>query len=107
MMYDSMDIGEIDTITTNENLIDIRDKYEYVLSHIKGAKNIPYTYLMMMPDNYLTKDRKYYFYCDCGTKSRKVCNYLTELGYQAVDLIGGFEHYQEKKNLLIDKRVDD
>ena len=51
-MYDSMDIGEIDTITTNENLIDIRDKYEYVLSHIKGAKNIPYTYLMMMPENH-------------------------------------------------------
>ena len=37
-MYDSMDIGEIDTITTNENLIDIRDKYEYVLSHKRRKK---------------------------------------------------------------------
>ena len=42
------------------------------------------------------KGKKYYFYCDCGTRSRKLCNYLTELGYQVVDLIGGFEHYQEK-----------
>ena len=40
-MYDSIDIKEIDSITINDNLIDIRDKYEYILSHIKGSINIP------------------------------------------------------------------
>ncbi len=96
-MYDSIDIKEIDSITINDNLIDIRDKYEYILSHIKGSINIPYTYLLMMPNNYLDKDKKYYFYCDSGIKSRKLCEFLTELGFKTVDLIGGYKNYIDKK----------
>lgn len=96
-MYDSIDIKEIDFITKNDNLIDIRDKYEYILSHINGAINIPYTYLLMMPDNYLDKNKKYYFYCDSGLKSRKICEFLNELGFKTVDLIGGYKSYLDNK----------
>ena len=39
-MYDSIDIKEIDYINIDNNLIDIRDKYEYVLNHINNVKNI-------------------------------------------------------------------
>ena len=71
-MYDSMDINEIDQIhitTTNsleENkrvLIDIRDKYEYILGNINGSINIPYNYLALMPENYLNFSSIYYIYC--------------------------------------------
>lgn len=92
-MYDSIDIKEIDFINIDSNLIDIRDKYEYILSHITDAINIPYTYLLMMPDNYLDKDKKYYLYCDSGSKSRKLCEYLNEQGFKTVDLIGGYNAY--------------
>jgi len=92
-MYDSIDIKQIDSITTNNNLIDIRDKYEYILSHIDRAINIPYTYLAMMPENYLDKNKKYYFYCNSGNKSRKLCEHLNEQGYQTIDLVGGYNSY--------------
>lgn len=104
-MYDSIDINEIDQIhiTTDNSLdanqrvlIDIRDKYEYILGNIKGSVNIPYNYLALMPENYLNFTSVYYIYCYSGSKSRKLCLHLKQLGYQVIDLIGGYQHYQRK-----------
>lgn len=100
-MYDSIDIKEIDriNITTKNNnnyrnvLLDIRDKYEFILGNIKNSINIPYNYLMLMPENYLDFNTTYYIYCDSGSKSRKLCLFLNELGYKTVDLIGGYKEY--------------
>lgn len=96
-MYDSIDIKEIDQIYINTNgqnmLIDIRDKYEYILGNIKGSINIPYNYLILIPENYLNFNTTYYIYCDSGSKSRRLCIELTQLGYHVVDLIGGYNHY--------------
>ena len=61
-MYDSIDINEIDRIhitslnTHDSNqrvLIDIRDKYEYILGSIKNAVNIPYNYLLLFDKDLL------------------------------------------------------
>lgn len=95
-MYDSLDIQDIDLFTFTNHLIDIRDKYQYLLGHLPNAQNIPYTYLVMMPENYLKKEETYYIYCSHGEKSRKICSHLQELGYQVVDLIGGYEAYLKK-----------
>lgn len=101
-MYDSMDINEINQIhiTTNDSpeinkrvLIDIRDKYEYILGNIQNSINIPYNYLTLMPENYLDFNSIYYVYCDTGNKSRKLCIHLNQLGYHVIDLIGGYNHY--------------
>ncbi len=103
-MYDSMDINEIDQIhITSSNpldsnqriLLDIRDKYEYVIENIRGSVNIPYNYLALMPENYLNLTSTYYLYCDTGSKSRKLCLHLKQLGYQVVDLIGGYQMYHK------------
>jgi len=99
-MYDSIDIHEIDRIHISNNegnvLIDIRDKYEYVLGNIKDSINIPYNYLALMPENYLNFLTKYYIYCENGTKSRKLCLILHQLGYKVVDLNGGYRYYIER-----------
>lgn len=101
-MYDSMDINEINQIhiTTNDNLetnkrilIDVRDKYEYIIGNIPGSINIPYNYLALMPENYLNFNSTYYLYCDTGNKSRKLCIHLNQLGYRVIDLTGGYQHY--------------
>lgn len=96
-MYDSLDIKEIDQINIAANsqnmLIDIRDKYEYILGSINGSVNIPYNYLALMPENYLNFNTTYYIYCDSGSKSRRLCIELNRLGYHVVDLIGGYNHY--------------
>lgn len=98
-MYDSLDIQDIDSFTAPENIIDLRDKYQYLLGHIPNAENIPYVYLIMTPENYLDKDRIYYLYCEHGEKSRKICIHLQELGYHVIDLVGGYESYQQKNGV--------
>ena len=99
-MYDSININEISRINTNDPtniILDIRDKYEYVLSHIIKSINIPYTYLITIPQNYLNFENKYYIYCDSGVKSRKLCEYLSNLGYRCIDLIGGYKAYLDDR----------
>ena len=49
---------------------------------------------MMMPENYLDKDKIYYLYCDSGSKSRKLCMYLNQNGYNTIDLVGGYIRYK-------------
>lgn len=98
-MYEDIDILEIDSIHLENNLIDIREKYEYILGNISQSINIPYNYLMMMPENYLSQDKTYYLYCEQGLKSRKVCLHLNQLGYHTVDLVGGYERYKNRRIL--------
>ena len=95
VMYKSINIKDIDNIDINANniLIDIREKYEYILGNIKKSINIPYNYLMILPEEYLSKDRRYFIYCDSGSKSRKLCLHLSNLGYDVVDLVGGIKEY--------------
>ena len=101
-MYNSIDIKDIDRIKiydidddyVNKNvLIDIRDKYEYILDHINNSVNIPYNYLSMFKDKYLNFNDNYYIYCDSGSKSRKLCIHLSNLGYDVIDLVGGMKEY--------------
>ena len=100
-MYDSIDIKEIDRINistyNNSSILDIRDKYEYILSHINNSINIPYNYLLAFPHRYLDFNNKYYIYCESGIKSRKICLFLSELGYNVVDLLGGYNSYIDDK----------
>lgn len=95
-MYDSFDILDIDKLLPQANIVDIRDKYQYYLGHLPNATNIPYIYLIMTPENYLNRDEQYYFYCEHGEKSRRICLHLQELGYHAIDLVGGYEEYEKK-----------
>ena len=99
-MNNSIDIKEIDRINMNfenKKILDIRDKYEYLLGHIPKAINIPYNYLLTIPENYLNTYTTYYIYCDSGSKSRKLCSFLSQLGFKVVDLIGGYKEYLDDK----------
>lgn len=93
-MYESIDINEIDFITLDNNLIDLREKYEYLLGHIDNSINIPYNHLITNPNIYLDINKKYYLYCESGSRSMRMCNYLNSLGYNTVDLIGGYSKYR-------------
>ena len=77
----------------NLNVIDIRDKYKYDMSHIDGAINIPYNYLIASPNRYLNKNNTYYIYCYNGHTSRKIGNELTNLGYNIISINGGYNYY--------------
>lgn len=67
----------------NYILIDVRNRYEYLMGHLKGSINIPYNMLLMDIMKY-PKDTKIILYCNFGNLSKKACMTLNKLGYQDV-----------------------
>lgn len=92
----SIDIDSLlEQFNLNEkiNIIDIRDKYKYNCGHIGNAVNIPANYLLINPENYLVKSKTYYIYCDSGSRSRVLCDELNYLGYNTINVSGGYNNY--------------
>lgn len=73
--------------------IDIRSNSEFIKGHIDGAVNINYIFLLLNPERFLKKNCKYYIYCNSGKKSKMVTSKLVELGYNCVNLDGGYNNY--------------
>ena len=78
------------------NIIDIRSIESFNNNHIENAINIPYDKLIKKP-NILDRNKIYYIYCMKGITSLKVCNYLRSIGYNVVNIIGGYEEWITKK----------
>ncbi len=74
-------------------IIDIRNKDKYLISHVFGSINIESFELEYYPSKYLKKDEIYYIYCDSGNKSRRLVHKLNKLGYNTVNINGGFYNY--------------
>ena len=90
----SITIEEMKKQLSTITLIDIRDNYKYIIGKIPTAINIPMNFLLVNPENYLKKNQKYYIYCEYGTRSEKLCNKLSNLGYDVVNVIGGYNEYK-------------
>lgn len=70
--------------------IDLRTKDAYERGHLKGAASIPYP---CFEENMKWLDREItmIFYCDHGGKSLKLAKDLSEQGWDAYSLIGGYD----------------
>lgn len=77
----------------NINIIDIRDRNEYVSGHIPTAINIDEYDLLFNTKNYLDKTKKYYIYCDYGSRSSQLARKLNFMGYDVVNIAGGYHNY--------------
>lgn len=88
-----IDSKDLKSLIGKVNIIDLRDSYIYNLGHIPTSRNIPYNFLIMNPNTYLNKNDKYYLYCEQGLKSSKVCKKLSNMGYQVINIIGGYTSY--------------
>lgn len=84
---------EPSNLNSNLNIIDIRDKQAYIKGHIYNARNIAMNLLINMPERYLNKNEKYYIYCSSGYKSQKCCKLLSMIGYNVVNVVGGYDKY--------------
>ena len=80
-----------------KNIIDIRSRDKYNIDHIPGAINIESFELMNNPSMYLNKSDIYYLYCTSGYTSSIVSNKLNMLGYNTVNIDGGFNNYLLRK----------
>lgn len=91
-MIREMDICEyIEKRSENDLLIDIREKLMYKLGTISGAVNIPLENIRQLYR--LPKDRNIYVFCQAGEVSREIAELLSDAGYDACSLAGGYREY--------------
>ena len=95
-MLENISILDVDNFN-NVEIIDIRNNNLYEKDHIMGAINIPFEKILLNPNMYLNKNLKYYIYCQKGLSSRNVALELSRLGYNVVNLQGGYELYKKHK----------
>ena len=79
------------------NIIDIRLPVEYQYGNIPTAINIDKILLLARPENYLSKTKTYYIYCNSGTSSQTVVKLLNQKGYNTVNINGGYNNYLLRK----------
>ncbi len=96
-MSDSITAKELKKLIPQANIIDIRENYKFNIGSIPTSVNIPATFLIMNADHYLNKNDKYYIYCDSGYQSKNICNKLINMGYKAINIIGGYNEYKNLK----------
>ena len=82
---------------SNLNIIDIRNEQSYNNNHIPGSINVPYNKIITNSNLYLKKGTRYYIYCQRGITSSKLCSYLLTLGFNVVNILGGYEEWIMKK----------
>ena len=77
------------------NLIDIRDKEDYMNNNIKGSVNIPRLKLLNDPKQFLDKNKIYYLICDMGVLSESTSKILNALGYKCISVKGGIKEFKK------------
>ena len=72
------------------SLVDVREVEEFEALHLEGARNFP---LSRLADTYkqLEKDQLYYVICKSGMRSARACQFLTEQGYEVINVQGGMD----------------
>ena len=78
---------------TKEEVIDVREPYEYKKGHIRGAINIP---LGQVSGASLVPGKKYFVICQSGMRSKKACKVLSKMNYDVINISGGMMAWQGK-----------
>ena len=97
MRIETMDINAIAPLLGDATIqiIDLRNIRDYRRKHIPGAIHVELddiTSGQFIPD----ESKRIYLYCDKGSGSYQATVYLTEQGYHAIDLLGGFRSYRKQ-----------
>lgn len=72
------------------SVLDVREVEEFEALHLEGAHNFP---LSQLTDTFeqLDKDNLYYVICKSGMRSARACQFLTEQGYEVINVQGGMD----------------
>lgn len=86
----SVSVDSLAQSTDNIILLDSREREEYAVSHIAGAKHVGYDYFDSDSVSGIDKDAKMVVYCSVGSRSEKITLQLKEMGFNDVNnLYGG------------------
>ncbi len=95
-----MNIKNIDIKTAlklndkNHILIDVRAMENFKVGTIPNAINIPVGEVLIKSKD-LDQTKKYYLFCNSGHKSQIATNILTQNGFEAYNIVGGYTTYLE------------
>lgn len=72
------------------SVLDVREVEEFDPLHLEGARNFP---LSQLADTYeqLDKDNLYYVICKSGIRSARACQFLSEQGYEVINVQSGMD----------------
>ena len=75
------------------SVLDVREEEEFEGLHLEGARNFP---LSQLADTYkqLDKDNLYYVICKSGMRSARACQFLTEKGYDVINVPAGMDAFE-------------
>jgi rhodanese-related sulfurtransferase len=77
------------------NIIDVREDFEVEQGKIPGAKHIPLGQLPERLDE-LDKKEQYFMVCRSGGRSGSACEYLSSLGYDVTNMVGGMLAWEDE-----------
>lgn len=75
----------------NIHVLDVREDFEYEIGHIPGSESKP---LSTFPIDDLDKDKTYYVLCQSGGRSEMACEFLSQQGYDVINVAGGMSSWQ-------------
>ena len=75
------------------SLVDVREVEEFETLHLEGAQNLPLSQLTDIYDQ-LDKDLLHYVICKSGMRSARACQFLTEQGYDVINVQGGMTAFE-------------
>jgi rhodanese-related sulfurtransferase len=86
-------------------LLDTREKEEFDISHIPGAKWVGYNKLNWAEINKIPKDKKIVCYCSVGYRSEKLCEKLKQHGFSEVyNLYGSIFEWANRNYELVNTK---
>ena len=91
-LIDKIDQVQSDHLTnnySNHQILDVRTKNEYKLSHLDGSINLP-LYDIITKKNFLNKETKYLIHCQTGYRSMIASSLLKNMGFEVVEIKDGF-----------------
>ena len=75
-------------------VLDVREVEEFEALHLEGAHNLPLSQLADIYDQ-LDKDHLHYVICKSGMRSARACQFLSEQGYEVINVQGGMLAFEE------------
>jgi rhodanese-related sulfurtransferase len=73
-------------------IVDVRERDEWLSGHIPGARHIPLWQIpLRLSDLNALEDT--ILVCGSGGRSSRACEYLTKMGYKAVNMKGGMAQW--------------
>jgi len=102
--------SELENLSKDNILLDVREEVERELGFIEDSINIPVDQLRDRLDE-LDKEKTYIVYCAVGLRGYIGARILKQNGFSVKNLIGGYKHYGcsegNSENNICDMKVDD